>query len=119
MAHREFLDAEGTRWDVWEVNPSRVERELDQARAEATRQPSPPNGAPARKHSTMVASALSSGWLCFESGEAKRRLAPIPPRWEEMPSAELSRLCREAAVPVRSQRRNGPSDDQSVQPQAR
>lgn len=109
MAHREFLAADGSRWDVWEVNPSRVERELEQVRrSEAGGDPS---AVPPRRHSTMVASALSSGWLCFESGDIKRRLAPIPPDWEQLGDAELASLCERAAVAVRLPRRTPPSGE--------
>jgi hypothetical protein len=30
-----------------------------------------------------VASEYSNGWLCFEAEGEKKRLAPVPPGWEE------------------------------------
>lgn len=41
---------------------------------------------------------LSQGWLAFESGDARRRLAPIPPGWHEVPDDELRALWRRAEV---------------------
>lgn len=45
-------------------------------------------------------SALAQGWLCFDSGTEKRRLAPVPADWAERSPADLWFLCR-AAEPVR------------------
>ena len=43
---------------------------------------------------------LQQGWLSFECGDVRRRLAPIPERWREMLPGELQELCRRAK-PVR------------------
>ena len=37
-----------------------------------------------------VASEYSSGWLCFEGGGEKRRLAPVPDGWEQAGPATLA-----------------------------
>ncbi|HEX3849391.1 MAG TPA: hypothetical protein VHW01_00405 [Polyangiaceae bacterium] len=42
---------------------------------------------------------FANGWLCFESDFSKRRLTPVPPRWEGYSDAELARLLA-AAHPV-------------------
>jgi hypothetical protein len=39
---------------------------------------------------------LSDGWLCFESGSEKRRLAPIPSGWEVCGTRALEQLCSRA-----------------------
>ena len=39
---------------------------------------------------------LADGWLCFESGSEKRRVAPIPAGWEEFTGAQLETLCQSA-----------------------
>ena len=44
---------------------------------------------------------LATGWLAFQAGTVRRRLAPIPEGWSARSDAELARLCRQAA-PVTS-----------------
>ena len=39
---------------------------------------------------------LARGWLSFESGNDRRRLAPIPSGWETVDDEELAALCRRA-----------------------
>jgi hypothetical protein len=68
-SHREFLDADGQRWEVWETHPRNVQR---------------------------VRPALCEGWLAFESAKEKRRLAPIPDDWKTGSDEELANLCARA-----------------------
>ena len=71
MARREFTDGTGNAWRVWDTRPA----------------------------TGRVRTAYRRGWLTFEQGEqeaSRRRLAPIPERWEELPERELRRLCLEA-----------------------
>ncbi|MEO7457819.1 MAG: hypothetical protein ABIY52_16270 [Gemmatimonadaceae bacterium] len=56
---RTFKDPSGTEWDVFEVHP-------DSARTVS-----------------RVPVAFRGGWLCFQSARERRRLAPIPPGWED------------------------------------
>lgn len=49
-----------------------------------------------------VHSPLRYGWLCFESGDEHRRLAPIPSGWDREPVEQLIRLW-EASTTVRPQ----------------
>ena len=79
MALREFTDRRGNSWRVWETRPT-----TDNVRPE-----------------------LQDGWLTFEQGETRRRLAPIPERWAECSELELRRLCT-AAQPERARRREAP-----------
>lgn len=44
---------------------------------------------------------LAGGWLCFDCGTEKRRLAPLPAHWHERPDEDLQFRWR-AAVPVRA-----------------
>lgn len=53
-----------------------------------------------------VAGAFLQGWLTFDSGRERRRLAPIPVNWEEAPTAQLRGFCERAAI-VRITPRNG------------
>jgi hypothetical protein len=77
MAYREFTDRQGRTWRAWDTYP--------QSRS-------------------VVAAPFAEGWLCFQSEEAgKRRLSPIPERWDELPQERLCVLLRAAdeVVPLR------------------
>jgi len=50
---------------------------------------------------------FSSGWLCFESVTAKRRLVRFPERWREFSDGELERLLGEALPAPRGALRLG------------
>ncbi|HEY0023263.1 MAG TPA: hypothetical protein VGB24_10150 [Longimicrobium sp.] len=64
MAHREFVDAAGSRWQVWDTRP--------RSKAE-------------------VRARYAGGWLSFESDGERRRLHPIPDGWEEVDDDTLRR----------------------------
>jgi hypothetical protein len=49
------------------------------------------------------------GWLTFESLDEKRRLIPIPPRWEDLTQAELRALCDKAKRIAKNDRNEGVS----------
>jgi len=68
MPLREFTDAKGATWWVWETQPT----------------------------SSTVRSDYRGGWLTFESGQLRRRLAPIPEGWGEASEEQLRLLCLEA-----------------------
>lgn len=73
MAYREFLDSAGVAWTVWDTYPTR------------------PVGMDPR---------WRDGWLTFQSGTTRRRLAPIPKNWTEASLARLE-LMSKAAEPTR------------------
>ena len=54
-----FTDSTGTEWDVFEVHPSQG------------------------RTVSRVPEAFREGWLCFQSADERRRLAPIPVGWEQ------------------------------------
>jgi len=91
MPHRQFTDANHVSWEVWDVHPGEIDRQLrvhaDPARADAIAIARPRAG---------VSRDLATGWLCFESLELKRRLSPIPAGWERMNDAQLADLCAKA-----------------------
>jgi hypothetical protein len=104
LAHRTFLDTDGRPWQVWDVYPQWAERRIRQRRAsdiqpvkrDRRRRPErrvhdePPG---MRVHLTP---GFEGGWLRFESGDERRRLAPIPLGWEGAPEHALRTFCREA-----------------------
>ena len=73
MPIREFRDSTGTTWRVWGMVP---------------------------RASGVYDESLRAGWLTFENASgARRRLAPIPRGWEDVPQDRLELMCR-AADPV-------------------
>ena len=86
---RGFKDSTGVEWRVWEVVPSRA------AIGTSPR---------AQSRTSLTSTPYANGWLCFESGEEKRRLAPIPDGWEVRPPAEIALLLEEA-TPVQIRQR--------------
>jgi hypothetical protein len=60
MTMRSCTDRTGIRWEVFEVLP----------------------GADGRSTERMPV-AFRAGWLCFQSATERRRLAPIPPGWQD------------------------------------
>ena len=88
MGYREFKDAEGEFWKVWDVTP-------DQRIFLKRRTPS--RGTPQRAERTIEEDLLASevtpsrerGWLAFQSRDQNRRLSPIPPNWEAASEVEM------------------------------
>jgi hypothetical protein len=56
----------------------------------------PADRLPADRIARTMPAALAQGWLAFQSGTARRRLAPIPDDWAMRPDEELVRICRDA-----------------------
>jgi len=75
MALREVQDESGVLWTIYDVHPSAQRRGAVQVRDE-----------------------LASGWLCFQSDAAKRRLVGIPERWEQLDDNALMSLMTVAAL---------------------
>jgi hypothetical protein len=69
MALREFEDQAGTRWIVWDTIPANTIGLTDEYRR---------------------------GWLTFDNGTDRCRVAPIPPDWTELANERLTLLlvCR-------------------------
>lgn len=75
MALRELRDESGIIWTIYDVHPST-----------------------ARHSSLQLREELASGWLCFQSDAAKRRLVGIPDQWEQMDDNALKSLMTAAAL---------------------
>ena len=99
MAHRTFTDRFGRLWDVWDVQPTMTDR-----RAARQGEPFP---AERRKHPEMrpgLPVELRRGWLAFESKVERRRLAPIPAGWDQLPDTGLGELLDRATARRASRR---------------
>lgn len=98
MNYRIFVDSGGKQWEVWLVRPAAAERRNADRRAAgggagagdfpgfSDRRRIPERRTPERlknpfRRTVEVASEYSDGWLCFESEDEKRRLAPVPEGW--------------------------------------
>ncbi len=97
MTERRFHDAKGREWHVWEVCPQTVERRLSNevGHLETDRR----HGE--RRTHVRVPEKLQHGWLAFESGGERRRLAPVPQNWRTLCDEELGNLLS-SAHPVRN-----------------
>jgi hypothetical protein len=111
MNYRTFVDSQGIRWEVWLVLPAAAERRDEKRRAIRDRRVSTRDRAGERRlapdrrkyrHRGMgVAPGFANGWLCFESDDEKRRLAPVPVEWENADAEGLETLLRAAKRVVR------------------
>lgn len=107
MAHRRFTDRTGRVWEVWSVTPTaKVERRERQA-------PIDPMDERRKEVESRVVlgPSMAKGWLCFQSGAEKRRLAPFPRNWESLEERELSTLLAAATPAKRQTPPNGLSID--------
>jgi hypothetical protein len=80
MAVRVFTDSDDVRWCVWATSPIKPE---------------------------CLGAEWRDGWLTFDCGASRRRLAPIPKNWEIAAADRLQLMCRAA----RSARTSDPSRD--------
>lgn len=71
----QFVDGQGRSWVVREV--------------------SDPTLAMIPSH-VLAQPEFATGWLLFETSGEKRRLAPYPDDWDQLPITQLEPLCRRA-----------------------
>lgn len=104
MAYRTFVGRDGAYWQVWDSQPTRVER---RGSAEDRRHIKrfPLGGVERRsgidrrsvsQRRITLSAGYGRGWLTFESLDDKRRLVPAPDGWEKATSTELRVLCERA-----------------------
>ena len=104
MSFRTFVDSEGNEWQAFDVVPRvderrnydrRVSEQRDEEEVEERRDSD-------RRLTVGGSDAIigAQGWLCFERGDQRRRLSPIPANWTRATDAELDAY-RQAARPVR------------------
>jgi hypothetical protein len=110
MPLREFFDADGRTWQVWDTVPkssaenaifAQSARILAEAESrQEGRDGSGPEGRTPDAHARRAAAAAlrrftegrELGWLTFMDGDDKRRLSPIPDGWEEWSDSQLAAL---------------------------
>jgi hypothetical protein len=103
VAHREFTDGDGVRWQAWEVIPMTAERRAARERRGTTRKKT--ERRTQQQLRVRMDEGMADGWLVFESAAGKRRLHPVPPHWTERTDDELADLCASAEVAPRPTRR--------------
>ncbi|HEX6039243.1 hypothetical protein [Longimicrobium sp.] len=96
MAVRYFESPDGAAWRVWEVIPGQVSDFRS-------------------SYGSHLPRDMADGWLCFDCGNEKRRLAPLPLNWHERPDGDLWFWCR-AAEPVRARMAREDADERSAPP---
>jgi len=105
MSYRTFVDRDGSYWQVWDSQPTKVERRMNTGERRhpqyfAWGGPERRSGTDRRTSSQRRRIVLSEGygrgWLTFESLREKRRLIPIPARWEDLSQSDLRELCDKA-----------------------
>jgi hypothetical protein len=87
MTHRRIKDGMGKSWDVWEVYPSAVEQRMSGEHPAVL----DGDGRPQERREVRIRlpAALQEGWLAFQAGADRRRLAPIPEKWSTLSDEEL------------------------------
>jgi hypothetical protein len=102
MAYREFRDEHGVRWEAWDVQPTLPERRAGSDRRGAPRATGDRRTADQRRIALNI--DMRRGWLAFESPVERRRLSPIPERWDDLSDRELRDVLANA-TPSRRPRR--------------
>jgi hypothetical protein len=108
--HRTFYDDVSRLWNAWDVIPHWGERRRDERRKGRDPERKGERRLVDRRQRTgelriSLPPRLARGWLAFESGEDRRRVAPIPDQWHERSDDELRELWRGAEqLPPRRKR---------------
>ncbi len=107
MTHRRFTDKHGKTWDVWQVHPAAAERRFsqrrvnDEDRTDSAERRSGGDRREERLSRALIAPEFTYGWLCFETVGEKRRLAPVPDRWDAADDDTIEQWCCVAKPVVR------------------
>src|SRR3954469_9637770 len=98
MPYRTFVDSTGADWQGWDIVPRlsgrRSIEETDRREkvvpiAFADRRGEDRRLTQVRR--TMLRGSYALGWLCFDNGQEKRRLTPIPNDWTTCSEMVLQR----------------------------
>jgi hypothetical protein len=87
MPLREFPDSFGRIWQAWDTYPkgANVAGKGDSVLSKYMADQVDRGG----RQPTAVRHRYEAGWLTFKFNDERRRLAPIPPRWESADVATL------------------------------
>jgi len=107
--HRTFRDATSRLWNAWDVIPAWGERRRQDRRIASGQHDVERRLANRRRRQGELRIALpprlAGGWLAFECGDERRRLAPIPEQWHELSEEQLRALLQRAEqLPPRRRR---------------
>lgn len=99
MANRTFVDPRGVMWSVTVIVPQLTERRLTDRRSASAmvvdfraERRMQPDRRHLREVRAPVREGFEQGWLVFDNGDEKRRLAPVPEGWERMSAQDLESL---------------------------
>jgi hypothetical protein len=104
MAFRQFTDATGVEWTVYDVVPRADERRAHDRRDHSHAVDDSQldrRGEDRRALGSVRPVRITRGWLCFEAPEERRRLQPIPENWHLMSDADLAELVQQARIAPR------------------
>src|ERR1700730_12039084 len=104
MSYRTFVDKDGSYWQVWDSQPTKGERRGrgGERRLQpyfawgGTERRSGRDRRTSSQRRIVLSEGYGRGWLTFESLHEKRRLIPIPARWEDLSQSEIRDLCEKA-----------------------
>ena len=100
--HRTFLDDDARLWNAWDVIPAWGERRTAERRerrdAAGSRLVERRTRERRRYRGLRIAlpPRLAHGWVAFEHADERRRVAPIPDGWDQLPEGALRDLWRQA-----------------------
>jgi hypothetical protein len=111
MSYRTFVDRDGSYWQVWDSQPKKVERRMNSGERRrpqyfawaGTERRSGTDRRTSSQRRIVLSEGYGRGWLTFESLHEKRRLLPIPGRWEDLSQSELRALCEKAKRVAKSE----------------
>lgn len=100
MRLRNYKDESGREWNVWDV-PPRFSPGRSGSDRRTQQQPgfSPERRITPERRRTVAPPEWVYGWVCFQHGDEKLRLCPLPKGWETASDRELDEL-RRRATPV-------------------
>jgi hypothetical protein len=102
--HRTFLDDLSRLWNAWDVIPAWGERRTTQRRtAESNGHARAIDRRVRERRRTQglrvsLPPRLAHGWIAFEHLDERRRVAPIPAGWSDLPESGLRDLWRAAEL---------------------
>lgn len=105
MSLRTFVDSSRREWLAFDVIPRSNERRYTDRRGDEATFGGDDRRDTDRRLTVGGSGGMegAEGWLCFECGEDRRRLSPIPKGWVRASDATLEGYCR-LARPARTSR---------------